>query len=106
MTDNSQDTSGLVFLVRHGHIPWDGQKRYVGQSDVPLSPKGRSQAETLRRWFETIPLSRVVASDLTRTCETADIITAGRSLGTERIPALREIHLGEWEGKMRSTPTP
>lgn len=103
MNDNDRDKSGVVFLVRHGHIPWDGQRRYVGQSDVPLSPKGRGQAEALRRRFENIPLSRVVASDLKRTCETAGIIAADRSITVERFAALREIHLGEWEGKTFET---
>lgn len=103
MKDNNHDKSSLVFLVRHGHIPWDGQRRYVGQSDVPLSPKGRRQAETLRRHFETISLSRVVASDLKRTYETAGIIIADRPLTVERFSDLREIHLGEWEGKTFET---
>ena len=66
MNDTDRSSTGTVFLIRHGHIAWDGQKRYVGQSDVPLSQRGRAQAEALRRWFETISLNRVVASDLTR----------------------------------------
>lgn len=103
MNDNDRTSTGLVFLARHGHIPWDGQRRYVGQSDVPLSQKGRSQAETLQRRFETVPLSRVVASDLKRTRETAGIITANRPLAVEPFSALREIHLGEWEGRTFET---
>ena len=88
-----------VFLVRHGHIEWDGQKRYVGQSDVPLSRKGRSQAERLGRWFTDIPLERVAASDLSRTRETAGIIASNRSMAVEGFSALREIRLGTWEGR-------
>jgi alpha-ribazole phosphatase len=103
MNDNRHNQTGVVFLVRHGHIPWDGQKRYVGQSDVPLSPKGRAQAEALGQWFKNIPLNRVVASDLKRTRETAEICKANVSIEVERFPELREIHLGEWEGQTFET---
>jgi probable phosphoglycerate mutase len=57
------------------------------------------QAETLRGRFENIPLGRVIASDLTRARETAGILAANRPLGVELFPALREIHLGQWEGR-------
>jgi len=99
MNENDRDQPGEVFLIRHGHIPWDGQKRYVGQSDLPLSPRGKAQAEALRRWFENTPLSRVIASDLKRARETAGIIAANRTIPVEPVSALREIHLGEWEGR-------
>jgi len=97
--ENVCNQIGTLFLIRHGHIAWDGQERYVGQSDISLSPQGTVQAEKLQRWFENIPLNRVVASDLKRARDTAAIITANSPIEVELLSALREIHLGEWEGK-------
>ncbi len=77
----------------------DGVRRFVGQLDVPLTGKGKKQAEAWARWFSSVPLVRVVASDLRRTRDTAGIIAAGRGLTVEFDPELREIDLGEWEGK-------
>ncbi len=89
----------VIFLLRHGEARLDGVKRFVGQLDVPLTGRGRKQAEAWARWFSSIPLVRVVASDLRRTRDTARIIAAGGELTLELDPRLREIDLGEWEGK-------
>jgi broad specificity phosphatase PhoE len=37
-----------IYLVRHGETPWNEEMRYQGQSDVPLSERGRRQAQALR----------------------------------------------------------
>ncbi len=33
-----------LFLLRHGHIDTGAESRYVGQTDYPLSPRGRERA--------------------------------------------------------------
>ncbi|RJQ49011.1 MAG: histidine phosphatase family protein [Desulfobacteraceae bacterium] len=88
-----------VFLLRHCRTEWDGQNRYVGQSDVPLSDRGREEAEALRHWFSAIPISRGIASDLMRSHETALAVTRARPFRVEIFRELREIGLGEWEGR-------
>jgi len=45
-----------------------------------------------------VELTRVAASDLGRTMETARIVCRDRDLEIEPEPALREISLGQWEG--------
>lgn len=88
-----------VFLVRHGklEIP-DGQRRYIGQLDLPLSLEGRDQACTLQRRLSKADIQAVFASDLSRSLETGRIIAKGLDVPLIQHRNLREIALGEWEG--------
>jgi len=88
-----------VFLVRHGEIETDGEKRYIGWLDLPLSDAGRRQAVRLRNLLAELKLESVYCSDLIRAHATALIICENK--GIEPVPRrdLREINLGEWEGK-------
>lgn len=88
-----------LFLVRHGHAGVAGPKRYIGQSDLPLSDTGILQAQSLRCWFASIPLARIIASDLKRAVGTARIIAESHHIEIECLPEFREIHLGEWDGR-------
>jgi broad specificity phosphatase PhoE len=86
-----------IFLMRHGETESDGVKRYIGQTDLPLSTLGRQQAGGWCDFFRRIPLAAIFSSDLARTRETAAIIGAGRNMPLIAEPGLREIHLGSWE---------
>lgn len=94
-------TNGMtttIYLMRHGAIPQRQPRRFVGQTDHPLIAEGRAQAAAWRDVLADLPLSAVVASDLSRCLETAAIALAGRDLVVRPEPRLREIHLGDWEG--------
>jgi probable phosphoglycerate mutase len=88
-----------VYLMRHGETAGDGVKRYIGQTDLPLSPRGKAQAEAWGRFFRHIPLAAIVSSDLTRARESAAIIAGKRDppLKVRAKAGLREISLGGWE---------
>ena len=90
-----------LFLVRHGEplLPDDGL--FLGQSDVPLSPRGREEAAELARALATIPFSFVYSSDLIRATETAQILVGSRPLAILTQPHLREVALGDWELRRR-----
>jgi alpha-ribazole phosphatase len=92
----------MIYLLRHGEIETDGQWRYVGQSDIPLTSKGEAQARYWRKTFAGIPFDRIYASDLGRTRRSAEIIAKGRQLEVRMEPDLREIQLGLWDGLTRS----
>ena len=87
-----------LYLMRHGCLLPNPERRFIGQSNVPLSPKGREQALFWREELSAIPFCRALCSDLTRCVETASIILEGRNVALETHPALRELHLGAWEG--------
>jgi broad specificity phosphatase PhoE len=93
--------SSRLLLVRHGESTWNRDGRIQGQLDPPLSERGQIQA---RETAERLAGHRIVAlytSDLRRARQTAAAIA--EELGATPVPLteLREIYLGEWEGKTK-----
>ena len=87
-----------IFLVRHGRpaLP-DQEMRFLGRTDLPLSPEGIAQAEELKRAFGPIPLDGIFHSGLKRASETAAIIGEGRNVTMVEVRELQEVAFGEWE---------
>ena len=87
-----------IIFVRHGETEWNKSGKYQGQTDVPLSAKGISQAEQLAKYFPAKEVAAIYASPLKRAFLTAECI--GKSFGLEPIAVdnLRELSFGEWEG--------
>jgi broad specificity phosphatase PhoE len=85
-------------LIRHGQSTWNAAGRWQGQGDPPLSELGRSQARSLARELAAEVPTRLLASDLVRARETAEIL--GRELGleVELESGFRELDVGEWSG--------
>jgi Fructose-2,6-bisphosphatase len=86
-----------LFLVRHGEIRQHREKIFLGQTDVPLSEKGKVQAEEAADELVRCKagFSRIYASDLTRAVETAEIIgnRLGQSHALGHGHALRQSHI-------------
>lgn len=87
-----------IYLLRHGETDSRGQKRFVGQIDVPLSERGIAQALWWRKQWESTSFARVHCSDLVRSQRTAEIVVGGKEGLIEISPQFREINLGQWEG--------
>jgi broad specificity phosphatase PhoE len=87
-----------LFLVRHGETLWNAEHRFQGQTDVPLSLRGRAQAAAIASALSSIPFSRAYASDLRRAVDTAKAVVADRRLDVETDARLREFNFGAWEG--------
>ncbi|BBO86390.1 alpha-ribazole phosphatase [Desulfosarcina ovata subsp. sediminis] len=88
-----------IFLLRHGEIEKPREEKcFIGQIDLPLSPRGRAQAGFWRGQLAGIALSRIVCSDLSRCVETARIVAAENGAEVSTDAGLREIHLGQWDG--------
>ncbi|MCF2616165.1 histidine phosphatase family protein [Oscillibacter valericigenes] len=81
-----------VWLLRHGRTAWNGEHRYQGRTDVPLSPEGEAE---LRQAEFTPPV--VYVSPLCRTGQTA----AKLFPGAEQIVVkdLAEMDFGAFEGR-------
>jgi broad specificity phosphatase PhoE len=92
--------STRLLLVRHGQSTWNADGRWQGQADPPLSALGEAQA---RAAAETLPaVEHVVASDLARARQTAEIIAGALELGDVRLDdRLRERDSGDWTGFTR-----
>jgi probable phosphoglycerate mutase len=90
-----------ILLIRHGQSEWNESGRWQGQSDPPLTDRGRQQAFNASRSLGTV--DAIWASDLQRAATTAAII--GNELGVGPIileEDLRERDAGEWSGLTRS----
>ena len=89
----------LVF-VRHGESESNVSGYFTGQTDVPLSPLGRRQAQELKEYLlKTYTIGAVYSSDLQRARDT--VMPAAQALGlpVRLSRALREVDGGEWEEK-------
>jgi probable phosphoglycerate mutase len=87
-----------LLLLRHGEIPQASPTRFVGQRDLPLTARGQTQARAWSRHFAALPLASAWCSDLARCRDTAALALAHSGITATALPALREIHLGGWEG--------
>jgi len=88
-----------LFLARHGQTDWNANRRFQGSSDVGLSELGRAQAEALGRALDGRRLAAVYVSPLRRARETAAIAVGSVTAPVIPLDALRELCLGEWEGR-------
>ncbi|MEW6697747.1 MAG: alpha-ribazole phosphatase [Bacillota bacterium] len=89
----------LIYLTRHGAVKINGTKRFIGQTDLPLSGEGIRQAKCLKQELSCVRFSNVFCSDLQRSVQTAGIIAEKHAIRPVACPELREINLGNWEGR-------
>ena len=90
-----------VLLLRHGQSEWNALGKWQGHADPPLTALGRAQALAASRSLGT--LDAVVASDLQRAHETAEIIASQLGIGPVLVDArLRERDAGAWTGLTRA----
>lgn len=94
-----------IYFVRHGQTDWNAEWRLQGQIDIPINDKGRAQAkrngEKLAETLDDPQAYRYVASPLSRTRETMEIVRGGLGLpanGFDFDDLLKEIHFGDWQG--------
>jgi broad specificity phosphatase PhoE len=89
----------LLALVRHGESTWNAEWRMQGQADPPLSDEGRAQARALRPLLEGLAPDVVIASDLARARETAELLGHPDAVLDRR---WRESDVGRWSGRLVS----
>ncbi len=87
-----------LHLIRHGEVEGAEEKRYNGQSDVALTPKGLAQIGFLQMRIKKFPVAAVYCSDLSRCVDGATLLAAGYDLQPITNPELREIDAGDWQG--------
>lgn len=97
---NSNKQEKIIYLLRHGSVVHgDEERRYIGETDLPLSIEGVEQAHLLHSEFSGKEISAVICSDLIRCVDTARIVCRGLTDNIIVRADLREISMGEWEGK-------
>jgi probable phosphoglycerate mutase len=88
-----------LLLARHGQSVSNAVRRFQGVQDVALSELGARQAEALGRAIRRLPIAAVYTSPLERARRTAEIAAAGLGVPLTPVDDLRELSLGDWEGR-------
>src|SRR5512133_1933223 len=91
--------AGTLYVVRHAMTAWNAERRWQGQTDIPLNDEGRAQARALVDRLRGRGLVSVHTSDLSRARETAVIVARALSLPLVSDRDLRERGFGPFEGK-------
>ena len=100
-----------LLLLRHGESEWNLTGRVQGQAPgVQLTDRGWEQARQAAAALRGSGASRLLASDLLRAQQTAQVIAQELGLPVTSASELREQALGELEGwawrDLREEPTP
>ncbi len=88
-----------LLLARHGQSVSNAVRRFQGVQDVALSELGARQAEALGWAIRRLPIVAVYTSPLERARRTAEIAAAGLGVPLTPVDDLRELSLGDWEGR-------
>lgn len=86
------------YFVRHGESAGNAARIFTGQTDSPLTDRGRRQAEAIADELAKVKFDRIVTSDLSRTRDTAATIAKRHRMPVEVFPELREIDVGDRTG--------
>jgi probable phosphoglycerate mutase len=96
-----------VILARHGSVEHEtfdctGQSDEVigGHSDPDLTELGRRQAVALAARLHNVPAQGLFVTPLRRTQQTAAPLASELGLEPRVEPDLREVYLGDWEGRL------
>ena len=88
-----------IFLVRHGETVDNARQIMQGQTQGDLNEVGRQQAQQVAERLSTEAIDAVVASDLRRAIQTAEVIAKSHGLPVVTTPLLRERDWGSFTGR-------
>ena len=88
-----------IFLVRHGETVDNARQIMQGQTQGELNEMGFKQAQEVAVRLSSEAIDAVVASDLHRAIQTAEIIAKPHGLPVETTPLLRERDWGGFTGR-------
>ena len=89
----------VLFLVRHGETVDNARQIMQGQTQGCLNEKGREQARVVAERLAAESIDAIVASDLQRAIQTAEIIAEPHGLPVVTTPLLRERDWGGFTGR-------
>src|SRR5438105_15882725 len=80
------------YFVRRGESVGNAAHVFTGQTDSPLTARGRQPAELVADELAKVKFHRIVASELSRTRDTAKVSTKRRRIPVQALPGLREVN--------------
>lgn len=93
-----EDDAVRLVLWRHGQTIYNVERRFQGQSDIPLNEVGVRQAAEAARYLAALRPDAIFSSDLSRASATADALARLTGLAVTFDKDLRERYGGSWEG--------
>ncbi|MEK5392834.1 histidine phosphatase family protein [Margalitia sp. FSL K6-0131] len=91
----------ILYITRHGETEWNTQNRMQGWKDSNLTENGIKNAIELGERLKDISFSAIYSSPSGRTVTTTKMICGDRNISIIYEDNLKEIFLGEWEGKTK-----
>ena len=91
----------VLVLVRHGQSIWNLENRFTGETDIPLTPQGRTEALAAGAKLMSVAFTHGFTSVLQRAIDTMTLLleAAGQSqLAVTRNAALNERNYGNLQG--------
>ena len=88
-----------ILLIRHGETVDNARQIMQGQTQGELNEQGRAQARQVAERLTAEQIDAVVASDLRRAIQTAEIIAAPHGLSVQTTELLRERDWGSFTGR-------
>lgn len=99
----TRGTTTRLFLVRHGETDDNHAGVFQGQAGKGLNARGVSQAQKLALRIGDlephVDIHALYTSDLERAVATADLLSQVLGLAVIVDEGLREVFVGEWQGK-------
>ncbi len=89
----------VLFLVRHGETVDNARQIMQGQTQGCLNEKGREQARVVSERLAAESIDAIMASDLQRAIQTAEMIAEPHGLPVVTTPLLRERDWGGFTGR-------
>lgn len=92
----------VLYVVRHGETQFNVERRYAGQTNVPLNERGIEQARELARKLTEEPFDVIVTSSLLRARMTAEEVAEyHKEIPFVVMDEFREVCVGVYEGLTR-----
>ena len=88
-----------LILIRHGESLGNASRTLLGHTDLDLSELVYRQAECTAKALQNVKIDCIYSSDLKRAYNTAVPHARLRGMEVKGVKALRELYLGDWEGK-------
>jgi broad specificity phosphatase PhoE len=90
----------IVYLLRHGESEANVEHVFSnGRLDLPLTARGRDQAQGLAGWLEGKGAAHVYCAPLRRARETAAIVATHLGLPCTVLEDLDEVRVGDLDGR-------
>lgn len=96
---SSDEKITKIYFVRHGQSLGNAERIYLGHTDWDLSELGKEQAQYTATALKDEKIDVIYSSDLLRAFNTAVPHAKMRNMTVIPSKNLREVYVGEWEGR-------